>query len=57
MSEKFVGAIESYLRLNATGEMSDRMALDYIKLELRRYKKIKNGELLKTKDGYVEVDD
>ena len=36
---EFVEHLEAYIRSNARGEMSAQLTLDYIKLEVREYKR------------------
>lgn len=38
MAEELVENIEAYLRLNAIGDMSDRLTINYIKMSLKYYK-------------------
>ena len=38
MAEELVKNIETYLRLNAIGDMSDRLTINYIKMSLKYYK-------------------
>lgn len=38
MADELIVDIEEHLRLNATGELCNRLTLDYIKMSLRKYK-------------------
>lgn len=38
MAEELVEKIETYLRLNAIGDMSDRLTINFIKMSLKYYK-------------------
>lgn len=39
MINEFVENLEAYIRSNARGEMSPQLTLDYIKLEVREYRR------------------
>lgn len=39
MNEEFIEALEYHIRLNARGEMTAQLTLDYIKLEVKEYKR------------------
>ena len=39
MNEEFIEALEYHIRLSARGETSAQLTLDYIKLEVREYRR------------------
>ena len=39
MIEEFIEALEFHIRSNARGEMSPQLTLDYIKLEIKEYRR------------------
>ena len=48
MVEELVENIEAFLRLNAIGDMSDGLTLNYIQMSLNNYKKQKKLQSKKT---------
>lgn len=57
MVDEFIEELENLMRSNATGVRSDRLTLDYINIELKRYKNRKESSLLKTKKEYFDSND